>query len=372
MPLAAYCTNAFLITVVFILVMAVPAKKFGLVDMPTQRKAHRGLIPLIGGLAIFVAFLITSFLIDDSHRASWSLLAGLTLLVGVGLLDDLLDLKPSTKLVAQIAAALLLLLPGSLAISSLGHIGDVEWDLGVFAYPLTIIFVVGLTNALNMIDGLDGLAGGIAASALFWMVAMAGLAGREEIVGPLLVVLFATLGFLVFNMRHPWRRRASVFMGDAGSMMLGATIAYFVVYLCAGSHRTASFPALLWFCALPLIDMASLIVRRSRAGQSPFAGDRRHLHHILVDAGLPPQRATAVLVAFSFAMGGAGLILSRLGADDRIIICGLLVLAALHSYFVWQGWRWIKAGQHVYPAQAPASAPAVTNPAVTKPRRSRS
>src|SRR6202011_6049728 len=213
-------------------------------------------------------------------------LIGASMLVLIGLIDDMLALGPWTKLAGQIAAAVMMTLPGNHLIGTSTLLGAAVADLPQMEVALTILFVVGVINAFNMIDGLDGVAGGAAATALLSLAIVAWFTGMTGPLVHLLLLLSAVLGFLVFNLRHPWRGRASVFMGDAGSMMLGGAIAFYAIDLAVGPGRAAPLPALLWFFALPVFDTLILIVRRLAVGSNPLRGDRRHLHHSLLNAGV--------------------------------------------------------------------------------------
>jgi UDP-GlcNAc:undecaprenyl-phosphate/decaprenyl-phosphate GlcNAc-1-phosphate transferase len=158
----------------------------------------------------------------------------------------------------------------------------------------------------------------------------------------LLLLVSAVLGFLVFNSRHRWRRQASVHMGDAGSMMLGAAISFFAVDLSVGREHVVPLPVLLWFFALPMFDMLIVIVRRLAKGSNPLRGDRRHLHHFLLNAGVAPQTATAMLVLACAALGAVGLIGWRLGVNDHLMLIGLGAPFALHAYAALHGWKVVR------------------------------
>lgn len=368
MPLhVTHLMNAFLLAVVLLLLLEKAAWSVGLIDRPSGHKVHEGGVPVIGGIAMFVAFALTVFLVDGLTAAPWPLIGGLAILVVLGVIDDRHGLRAPLRLAVQIVAAVVIVVPGSHLIADLGDVigsgaitsgtmasgalaGEVGaaksaaatllaaggaglLELGPFAMPFTLVFVIGLINAFNMMDGLDGLAGGVAASAFFWLAVAAGLTDGNGAVLPLLL-LCVTLGFLVFNLRHPWQARARVFMGDAGSTMLGAGVAFFIVAAATGPTRLAPLPAWLWLCALPAIDTLSLIVRRLMVGQSPMASDRRHLHHILLQAGLSPCAVTAAIVMASFVLGGLGVAGARLGVPDNVMVLGLVLIVGGHVWFV--------------------------------------
>jgi UDP-GlcNAc:undecaprenyl-phosphate GlcNAc-1-phosphate transferase len=337
---------AFLLSVVMVEALRRLSPALGLLDRPSARKAHVGLVPVSGGLAMFgvYAALLAGWVAQASipvAEASGLVLA-LVLLVAVGVFDDRYELRPTTRLACQAFAAIVLCFSGMAGsggpmVLPLEFIGAPHW----LALLISIVFVVGCVNAFNMADGLDGLAGGLAATALACIAIAAMLLERPLVLEMSLLLLAVVLGFLVFNMRNPWRRSASVFMGDAGSMMLGCAVAAFVVSLSStGAVIPATtpgpdlFPSLLWLVALPVIDTLSLMVRRPWSGHSPMAADRRHLHHLLIDRGHSPASAALLLVALAAALGAVGLVgvFARLPAE--LMAVGLLGPALMHCAFV--------------------------------------
>jgi len=343
LPYAAHFLNAFLLSVVSVIGLQHLAVRFRLLDRPTERKAHVGLVPLVGGPAMFLAFVLAIGLFDPPPRDAVELLPALSLLVAVGILDDFYDLRPLTKLVMQCAAAGLIAIPDWHVLDTFGDLtGLGPLRLGFMALPISLLFVVGMINAINMIDGVDGLAGGVVAVILFWFALIAHVVGRQLELVTILLLFFAVVGFLVFNLRMPWRRRACVFMGDAGSMMLGACVAYFTIVLATSPEiaaqrvNTAPLPALCWLVAVPVIDTLSLIVRRLLGGNSPFSGDRWHLHHLLLDAGLSPAQVTALLLAITMLLGGIGFAGVVFEIPDMLMALGLLLPLAAHTAFVHQ------------------------------------
>jgi UDP-GlcNAc:undecaprenyl-phosphate GlcNAc-1-phosphate transferase len=212
--------------------------------------------------------------------------------------------------------------------------------------PLTIIAIVGLINAFNMIDGIDGLAGSLSVIALLWFAVAAGLVGlRGELLVALLMA-FCVLGFLAFNLRHHWRRRACVFLGDAGSMMLGAVLAFLAIALSQHNGGDALPPVTaLWICAVPIIDTGSLIVRRLAAGVSPFSSDRQHLHHLMIDAGLSVNQVVTILSITSAVCGGIGVFGWLLGLADAAMLAALVVPTGLHIWFEQYGRHHLQAAK---------------------------
>jgi UDP-GlcNAc:undecaprenyl-phosphate GlcNAc-1-phosphate transferase len=343
--LAAHLLNGFLLSVVLVVWMQRIAPRLGFIDHPTARKAHEGLVPVCGGLAMFAAYVIGTSVLESSLRTPWPIIGGLAILVAVGAVDDRLNLRPLWRLMIQAAAAIAMVGFGGHMIGNFGTaFVDVEAIaadpiLSSLVFCVSVLFVVGLTNAFNMIDGLDGLAGGTAASALFWLALMASFLGRGAAITQLFLLLAVVLGFLVFNMRHRWQPRALVFMGDAGSTMLGAAVACFIIDLSSGPSPTIPFPVLLWVCVIPVIDTLSLMARRLHAGRSPFSPDRWHLHHLLLERGLTHAAASGTIVALSILFGAIAYIGTVLAASDQLLTIGLLLPVAIHSVFVWMSVR---------------------------------
>jgi UDP-GlcNAc:undecaprenyl-phosphate GlcNAc-1-phosphate transferase len=334
-----YCINAFLLSVVLTIAMEKIGKRIGLVDAPTGRKSHQGRVPLVG-FAVFLAFCIASILLQRQPPGFIAFLAGMTLIVALGVVDDMLDLRASIKFVAQCAVVAVVVVPNDLLIHSGGRIlGEHPLLLYQLAAPVTIFAVVGMINATNLIDGLDGLAGGITLVALIWFALAAELLGLPDELLLIFVLAFCVLGFLVFNFRHPWRARASVFLGDGGSMMLGFSLAFVAISLSQRTGNALPPVIALWICALPVIDTLSLIVRRLAVGESIVSADHRHLHDLLILAGLNVSQTVLVMITVSTILGGVGIAGWRLGMPDDVMLLSLAVPVLLHSWFCGYGWR---------------------------------
>jgi UDP-GlcNAc:undecaprenyl-phosphate/decaprenyl-phosphate GlcNAc-1-phosphate transferase len=331
--LALNCINGFLLSVVLILAMEKIATRFGFVDIPTARKNHRGRVPMVGA-AVFVAFAVSAVLLEHRPIGFTSFMIGLASLVALGVIDDRMNLRASVKFIAQIACVALMVLPNKTLIWHVGMLlGGDYLLLQQWAAPVTIIAVVGLINAYNMIDGVDGLAGSLSLVALLWFAAAAGIMGLRDHLILALLVTFCVVGFLVFNLRHHWRARASVFLGDAGSMMLGAILAFLAIGLSQHDGERLSPVAAVWICAVPIIDTVSLAIRRAAAGRNPFSSDRQHLHHLMLDAGMSVNQVVATLAIISSILGGIGVIGWYLKVPDTIMLLGLVIPVAAHTWF---------------------------------------
>jgi len=341
--LPAFLIAAFLISLFLVFLLRRPALHLGLVDIPGGRKTHEGHVPLVGGIALFAGFTFVALLIEEDLGPYRGLFWGMGVLLIAGILDDLRELKPRYKALAQLIATGSLILWGDNVVSHLGQWPGMDplW-LGWLAVPFTLLAVVGLINAVNMMDGADGLAGGIVLVMLGWLAVVAGLTEQTGPIYLLATLAGSVLGFLAVNFPHPWRSCASVFLGDSGSMLLGFGLAWLAVELVYTGSGAVAPGAVAWILGLPVFDTLSLMVRRLGKGQHPMAPDREHLHHIFQRAGFSLRGTVYILVTIAFVMGGVGVGAWQLGVPDWVMILGLLVLFAGHLYFVQHAWRMVR------------------------------
>lgn len=311
------------------------AARLGLIDHPGPRKLHRDKAALIGGIAMFAAFTFCLFIFDISFSGLGSFLAAGTLLVVVGLIDDLRELPWYIRLATQITAALFMTLGGGVVVEDLGAIiGHGSIKLGIWAVPFTVFATVGVINALNMLDGLDGLAGGISLIA-FMLLAFIAMAGGHYVDGAALILLACVVGaFLIFNLQFPWRGRALAFMGDAGSTFLGFTLTWFVISLSQGEGRAMTPVTALWILALPIIDTVSLLIRRMLSGRSPFAADHAHLHHLLLLAGYSANKTNIILWSAALILGSVGVVAFYQAIPQPVLFYGFLGLSLFYLWHV--------------------------------------
>ena len=266
---------AFFGTISLIVLLRNTARRMSLVDHPSGRKQHEGAVPVVGGIAIFGAFAFSALLVTQSEPLYpfRSLLGGMGLLVFAGVLDDMHDLSALAKLALQCAAALLMAAWGGVYVLQLGDLFGLGGNLvlGNFAIPFTVICALGLINALNMTDGIDGLAGGLT---FISMTAIAILCYALKLSSHLLMIsilIGAVVGFLCFNFRHPFRPRADVFLGDAGSMALGFALCWFTVGVARAAESAVPAIVMVWIVAVPLLDMVVVILRRALSRRSPLS-----------------------------------------------------------------------------------------------------
>lgn len=273
------------------------AFKIGAVDVPLDgRRIHTKPIPRIGGLAIYLSFTLTTLLFCDVSRELVTILIGGGVLVIIGVLDDIFRLNAWLKLVIQLAVSVFAVLNGCM-ISHI-NLGGVYVSLGVLSIPLSVLWIAGLTNAINFIDGLDGLACGVSAISSLSLLFVVLLHG-DIVSSVICAVLFgACIGFLPFN-SNP----ARIFMGDTGALFLGFTLAVLSVQGVFKLHAVLAFLVPITIFALPLFDTAFAIIRRLFAGKSPFAPDRGHIHHRLIDMGFTQKETVKILYAICGLLG---------------------------------------------------------------------
>jgi UDP-GlcNAc:undecaprenyl-phosphate GlcNAc-1-phosphate transferase len=327
------------------MIMIVPALRplavrVGLVDRPDQRKRHDRATPAVGGLAILIALAacivlarITPWAPNFARPQIQGLGLAAIVIVAAGVIDDLYRLRWFYRLGAQIAAALIMIHVTGIRVEHIGSVlGFPIASLGKWSELLTIVATVGVINAINMIDGVDGLAGSVALAATLMLTGVAIYAGNKVLAQDLGFVAGALCGFLAYNLRTPWNRKASIFLGNAGSELLGLIIASACFRLTQNGHHPVG-PQIAPFLVAPaLLDCLTLMLRRVRSGVSPFVGDRNHLHHLLLDAGLTPSWVVSILTAATLAIGALALLAMK--AHAAAIGFTLVFLSLWAAYFV--------------------------------------
>lgn len=317
---------AFLLGLFLSMVLVPPlvrvARPLGMVDAGGGRKVHVGTIPRIGGVAIFFGFLVPVLLWAPMRQDIGVFLAATGVLFVFGLLDDRFNLDYRLKLLGQLLAAAIVILGADVLIRRLGF-----WPGGLLpewlAFPLTLLVLAGVTNAVNLSDGLDGLAGGVGLLAISGLLVL----GIESDAGALLIVmaslLGAILGFLRFN-TFP----AQLFMGDSGSQLLGFSIGVLAVIITQRPAADLSPVLPLLVLGLPILDMLTVMIGRIARGRSPFKADRTHLHHRLLAAGLTQSEAVSLIYGLQFLLILLAYLL-RHAADELIFITAFAIAAAL-------------------------------------------
>lgn len=299
------------------------AFRVGAVDVPRDaRRMHNHPIPRMGGLAIFFGFILSVLVFQPLTAELRGMLLGAVVIVILGILDDIFALPALPKFFVQIGAALIAVLHGN-RIDFLSNPNVFSknpfWELGWLAIPITVFWIVGITNAVNLIDGLDGLACGVSTISSMTMLVIA-LSVAEPDVAVLMAALSgACIGFLPYNLNP-----AKIFMGDTGSTFLGFVLAVVSIQGLFKYATIISFAVPFLMLGLPIFDTCFAILRRVSHGQSPMKPDRGHIHHRLIDMGFTQKQAVAVLYIISAILGLSAVVLTTIG-----VVRAMLFLLAL-------------------------------------------
>lgn len=342
-------TATLMLTFVSIAVLKRAAPRLGLLDQPTGRKAHRAPTPVIGGLAMLFALAVALaigglLLLPVETAASYiknhkSFVVCLGVLAMTGALDDRWPIPARYKLLIQLACCLAVVEIDGAVVGDVGlTFGDQVLTVGPFSKPFTVLVMLTITNALNMIDGIDGLCSGIAISALAVLGYAALDAGNTTNAIFILALSGALVAFMTQN--FPWRRGrpAKVFMGDCGSLLCGFAIAYLCVQMSAQPSRVVKPSTTLWFFFIPVVDTIWLYLRRTVFGRTPFAPGRDHIHHLLLEK-FPPRTVTLMLVGASLVLSVGAYVLERVGVRSWPLISAWLCLFFLYGVLTHRPWR---------------------------------
>jgi UDP-GlcNAc:undecaprenyl-phosphate GlcNAc-1-phosphate transferase len=319
---------AFLVTAIAARALAHIAERVGLIDQPGGRKQHLAPIPVTGGISMFLGFAAAALGSGLLFGHTVALISALGLLVISGVADDMHDITPRAKFWLQLAAALLMTSWAGVFVDHLGNLlGFSQINIYNWAIPFSVVCALGVINAVNMVDGLDGAAGGIALVATLWLAYSAWVQGLGNQAVLLLLLSAAILGFLVWNLRLPGRKHAAVFMGDAGSMMLGLSLCWFAIDLTQGERRTMPPIVSVWILAVPLLDMGRVMFVRLLRRTSMLDADREHLHYYLLERGWSVTATAGALIAASALAGAIGVGAWRLGVPEWALFYAFAAIA---------------------------------------------
>ncbi|WP_195758326.1 undecaprenyl-phosphate alpha-N-acetylglucosaminyl 1-phosphate transferase [Kangiella sp. HZ709] len=308
------------------------AVNWGLVDTPDNRKKHTGNVPLVGGLAIYLATMTSVSLYLESSQHINLILVSVSLIVLIGALDDRYDLSAKIRLVAQILIASILVFGTGIHIASLGDLfGSGVIMTGSLSGVISILAIVAGINAFNMTDGIDGLAGTLA---LISLIAIGLLIKSPDFILLTGAMSAAIVVFLFFNLSF-FTNKNKVFMGDAGSMMLGLTVSWLLIVFSQPEGQSLIPPAhALWFIAVPLIDMLAVMFRRLRRGQSPLVADREHLHHVFMDIGLNSRQALIFISIISLAFCFIGYVMTVQELPEYLSLIMISLTFFIYNYLL--------------------------------------
>mgnify|MGYP000860404273 FL=1 len=322
---------AFLISAIISLSMTPVARKVavrvGAVDIPKdERRVHKKPMPLMGGLAIFISVLVSSLIFLPIDKTLISIIIGSSIIFISGVIDDIRGLSPKGKLIFQILASIVLIL-GDVKIDAItnpfGAPGTVL-SLGMFSIPITIFWVVGITNTLNLIDGLDGLAAGVAMIASLSFLFVANKFNYIPVVIISAIVAGACLGFLPYNFNP-----AKIFMGDTGALFLGFVLASLSIEGVMKSVATIAVVVPIIILGVPIFDTTFAIFRRLLNGKSIAEADKGHLHHRLLKLGFSQRKTVLILYAISAIFGLCAIFVAKTNSKRAVYLAVAIFLITI-------------------------------------------
>lgn len=301
------------------------AIKMKVIDIPKDnRRIHKKPIPLLGGLAIYFSFILTLILKSGSlSRSEIGIIIGATIIVIGGFLDDKFDIRPWHKLLIQMASALSLVIYGIRIQLITNPISSSELyiSIGILSIPLTIVWVVGITNALNLIDGLDGLAAGVAFISAVTIFIIALLNNRSEAAVLTVILSGAILGFLPYNFNP-----ATIFMGDTGAQLLGFLLAAISIEGAIKSAAAFAIAVPILALGIPIYDILFAMIRRKLNGRPIMQADRGHLHHRLLDMGLTQRQAVIIMYLISAVLGSFAIIAMQVSTQRSYFLLAMVMV----------------------------------------------
>lgn len=323
---------AFVASIILTPIVKRIAFRVGAVDRPNYRKVHGRIMPRLGGLAIFGSFILAYFIlrpvdpISNSVEAAFipittAIIVGAFLIILTGVLDDMYEITAKAKMLGQLLAAGIVVVGGGLEISFINLPFGGELSFGYLSIPLTILWIVGITNAINLIDGLDGLAAGVSTIALITLAIMAFIMGDPFVMATAALLAASSIGFLFYNF-HP----AKIFMGDTGALFLG----FMISVLALMGFKNVTVVALIIpiiMLGVPISDTFFAIVRRVREKKSISAADKSHLHHCLLNIGFSHRQTVLIIYGIAALFGLAALLFSQATLWGGILLLGVMLLA---------------------------------------------
>ncbi|WP_338788277.1 MraY family glycosyltransferase [Metabacillus sp. FJAT-53654] len=282
------------------------AKRFGFVDIPNYRKVHKAPKPLIGGLSIVLGATAGILYLKPFYNYLVPVMLGGFIILVIGMIDDKYNLTPKWKVLGQLIAAIIVVSAGvKIDFFIIPFIGE-KIELGVFSYIIAVIWIIAITNAINLIDGLDGLSAGISAIALSSILVLSILNGQMFVISITVILIGSILGFLPYNF-HP----AKIFLGDTGALFLGYCIAVISILGLYKSVTIFSLGLPIIALAVPIFDTIFAIVRRLLNKQSISSPDKAHLHHRLLAMGFSHRATVMIIYAIGVSFGLSAILFTR-------------------------------------------------------------
>lgn len=317
------------------------AKTIGLVDKPNERKLHSGSVPLVGGISICLSLLY--FILNNTHLIPHSMLyaGSITILVIVGALDDKYDIDYKFRFALQGILSIVMMTQGHIELKTIGDVfgtGQVI-TLGWFGYLVTVLAVIGAINAYNMVDGIDGLLGALSIVTFGGLGIMLAYDHQYKIAYMCLVMVVVIVPYIMMNLGLLGKQK-KVFMGDAGSMLIGFTVIWFLLLSSQNGKNPPLRPiTALWLIAVPLMDMAAIMIRRIKRGDSPFKPDREHLHHIFQRLGLSSKQTLVAISGIACTFAAIGIYSEMIGIPEYIMFYAFILCFISYLYILSKIWR---------------------------------
>lgn len=336
----------FCVSLIAVLILHRLAKPLGLLDRPCLRKAHEGHVPLVGGMAVFIAASLGMFIFFGPSKLLNLFIISCSLMVFIGVLDDKYDLSVRSRLIGQFLVSSILIFGLDTYIFSLGNVFYfMNFELGVFGVIFTYLAVIGAINAFNMVDGIDGLLGGLSIVSFTGIAILSYNSSSDVLLMFSTILIISILPYLMANLSIAPFKNKKVFMGDAGSMFIGLAVVWLVVF---GTQQTfvdgPSFRPVtaLYLIALPLMDMVAIMFRRIKKKQSPFKPDRNHMHHICMRAGFSGKQSLCILCLVATFIMAIGVFLELMHVPEWMSLLIFIILFALYNYCMSHVWRIVK------------------------------
>ncbi|PCI87014.1 MAG: undecaprenyl-phosphate alpha-N-acetylglucosaminyl 1-phosphate transferase [Hyphomicrobiales bacterium] len=324
----------FIITLLSIMSLIPIAKKVGLVDVPNSRKLHNGSIPLVGGIAIYFSIIVYFIVFSQFNIYIVSYIIGASMLLLVGVLDDMYDIRVRYRLIVQFISALSVITLSNLYIDYIGNIsvfGDIH--MGIAGIVLSVIFFMGNVNSYNMVDGIDGLLGMISLISILTLGIFLAQA-NSEFTALSFVICVAIVVYLIFNLKL-LNFAPKIFVGDSGAMLLGFTISWLALL---GAYVEHAFKpvTILYIISVPLIDLIFNVFNRIRKGQSPIRPQRDHIHHRLMNKGFSSHQTVFIISILAISISVIGYLGEYFAASDlTMLLIFVFIIICFSSYFIY-------------------------------------
>ena len=332
----------FSLTILIILILRPLAFRFNLLDKPSNRKTHLGSVPLIGGIAMFfgssLGLVFTNIMFLEGNLIFLALSSFILVLIGI--IDDYYNISHKIRFAFQIITALIIIYYGGVLLSDLGRlISDKNIHLELFAVAFSLFAIVGVLNALNFSDGIDGMSSSLSLITFISVAFFAFYAKDFFALKFVFCFISAIIAFLIFNIGFRKGSKYKIFMGDAGSTFLGLVIAWTLISFSQGDESIFLPVTALWIFAIPLIDTATIMIRRISKRKSPFSADREHLHHYFLLTGWSDRQTLIIIIIFSILMAIIGILLEMLGISERFMFFLFMTIAFIYFFALRYLWN---------------------------------